>query len=247
LPWFYAVAERDHSLQNPTSPTKIRRLGEHIRLDENRRVLDVACGRAGPAIVLAETLGCRIIGVEKAREFAAVARERVAEAKLGDLVEIIQRDAKDFPLEPESFDAAICLGASFIWDGLPGTLSALEPAVRPGGYVVVGEPFWRRWPLPDDPDHMGYTNLVGTARRFQAAGIALVGLIAASEDDWDAYESLHWRALEEWLAVNPADPEADELRRQHEQFRDAYLSVEREQLGWAVFIGWKPERLGAGR
>ena len=92
--------------------------------------------------------------------------------------------------------------------GLDGTVAAVAPAVRPGGHVVVGGPFWRSWPLPDDVDDLGYVPLRETAGRFEAAGLPLVTLIAASEDDWDTYESLHWRALEEWLAANPDDAAA---------------------------------------
>ena len=129
----------------------------------------------------------------------------------------------------------MCLGASFIWDGLPGTLSALTRAARPGGDVVVGEPFWRRLPLPEGVDEDGYTSLAGTAGRFAATGLRLHTLIASSADDWDRYESLHWRALEEWLAANPDDPDAPEIGRRHQANRDRYLSVDRELLGWAIF------------
>jgi SAM-dependent methyltransferase len=69
------------------------------------------------------------------------ARRRVADAGVAELVEIVEADARAYPLAPEAFDAALCLGASFVWDGLDGTLAALAPAVRPGGYVVVGEPY----------------------------------------------------------------------------------------------------------
>jgi hypothetical protein len=44
----------------------------------------------------------------------------------------------------------------------------------------------------------------GALRR---AGFAVTGLVAASEDDWDRYASLHWRAIEEWLAENPTTRE----------------------------------------
>ena len=65
-------------------------------------------------------------------------------------------------------------------------------------------------------------------------------LIASSEDDWDTYESLHWRALEEWLAANPDDPDAPTIRERFEDGRDRYLRHERALLGWAIFVGWKP-------
>jgi SAM-dependent methyltransferase len=241
LPWFFAVAERDHAIQNPTSPEKIRWLGELLRLGPESRLLDVACGKCGPAIVLAETFGCGIVGVEQAPEFVQVARERIAQADLASLIEVIESDASEFSVEPASFDAALCLGASFIWDGLDGTLARLAPAVRPGGHVVVGEPFWRRWPLPDGVDPEGFTSLAAIVERFRAAELPPIGLVAASEDDWDAYESLHWRALEDWLAEHPGDPDAEEIRRRHEEARDRYLSVGRELLGWAIFVARKPD------
>ena len=241
MPWFHAVAERDHALQNPTSPEKILRLGELMRLDSSSRVLDVACGRGGPALVLAEAFGCTIVGVERAPEFAQVARDRVAQAGLADRIRVLEEDARRFPLEPESFDAVLCLGASFIWEGLRGTLAALAPGVRPGGRLAVGEPFWRSWPLEPAAADEGFTGLRETVERFESAGLTLVGLIASSEDDWDAYESLHWRALEEWLAANAEDPGAGDIRRQHTDARERYLSSGRERLGWAIFVGWKRE------
>ena len=60
MPWYYAVAERDHNLQDPTSPEKIRQLGELLRLGRGTRVLDIGCGKAGPALVLAQTFDCTI-------------------------------------------------------------------------------------------------------------------------------------------------------------------------------------------
>jgi hypothetical protein len=32
MPWWYTVAEHDHTIQNPTSEAKIRLLGERLRL-----------------------------------------------------------------------------------------------------------------------------------------------------------------------------------------------------------------------
>jgi SAM-dependent methyltransferase len=236
MPWYYAVAERDHHIQNPISEAKIRLLGEYLRLTATDRVLDVACGRGGPAVILAKHFGCRIVGVERAHEFASVARERVGD--LAGLVEVVERDAQDFPLEAEGFDAALCLGATFVWDGLDGTLEAMTPAVRPGGHVVVGEPYWNQWPLPEDVDDLGYVDLRGTMERIASAGLHPTGLIAASDDDWDAYESLHWRAVEDWLHQHPDDPEADDLRAEDERHRRAY--VDRRALrGWAIFVARK--------
>jgi SAM-dependent methyltransferase len=243
--WFHGIAGRDHFIQNPTSAPKIRRVGELMRLHPGCRVLDIGCGRGGPAVVLAESFGCTVTGVERASDFAEAAREFVESRNLSALVQIVPADAREFAPGPGSFDAVLCLGATFIWGGLEGTCQALLPAVRPGGHIAVGEPFWRTRPLPADveSDREGYTHLVGTAERFQAAGVRLVGLVASSESDWDDYRSLQWRAVEEWLEENPDAPEATTIRTQHLARRDRYLRFERGLLDWALFVGWKDPRL----
>src|SRR5256714_9185956 len=239
MPWYYAVAERDHELQNPTSTEKIRLLGERLRLGPETQVLDVAAGKCGPAVILAGEFGCRITAIERAPEFVAAARERVAAAGLADRIELVEQDAAEADLGRGRYDVAMCLGASFVWDGLEGTLAALTPAAHDGGAVVVGEPYWRRWPLRDGLDHKGYVTLAETVGRFESAGLAPEALIASSDDDWDRYESLHWSALEEWLAGNPADPDAPRIRELHERYRDDYLNWGRELLGWAIFVARK--------
>jgi SAM-dependent methyltransferase len=243
MPWYHGVVERRHELQNPTSAEKIRLLGERLGLGPESTVLDVASGRGGPAVLLAREFGCRIVCVERTEEFVVVARRRVREAGLDALVEIVQADGGEFPLEAERYDAALCLGASFVWDGLPGTLDALTPAVRPGGHVAVGEPYWRQWPLPEDFEPEPgeeFVTLPATVARFEAAGLEPVTLIDASLDDWDRYESLHWLAADEWLREHPDDPDADEIRARSERDRLRYLRWTRDLLGWAIVAGRKP-------
>jgi SAM-dependent methyltransferase len=241
IPRYYVIAEREHVLQNPTSREKLLLLGERLRLAPGSRVLDLASGRGGPAVLLAQEYGCSVHGIEIAPEFHAVAVERAAAAEVGDRVTFELADAAAVELPTEAYDVALCLGASFVWGALAGTLDALEPVVRPGGHVVVGEPFWRRLPLPDGYEDRGepITTLEGTIDIFESGDLHLVTVIASSEDDWDRYETLHWRAVEEWLAANPGDPDAAEVRAMHERWKRTYLRYGRDHLGWAIFVGWK--------
>jgi SAM-dependent methyltransferase len=242
IPRYYVVAERDHEIQNPTSAEKLRLLGERLRLGPGSRVLDVASGRGGPALLLAREFGCSVEGVEIAPEFHGAAVERVAAAGLADLVTFRLGDASHEAFPAASYDAALCIGASFVWGSLAGTLDALEPVVRPGGHVVVGEPFWRRLPLPDDYEDRNdpLTTLEGTVAIFESGSLRAVAVIASSEDDFDRYETLHWHAVETWLAESVADdPHAPEVRVLHERAKRVYLRHGREYLGWALFVGLK--------
>lgn len=228
---WHEIVERDHDLQNPTSAEKIELAGEYLRLAPGMRVLDVASGRGGPALLLAKRFGCHIHGIEYFASFAATARERVAAAGLEALVDVEVADASKVHLQREAWDVALCFGAAFIWGHIGDAAEHLVPAVVPGGGVAIGEPFWHEPGRADE----GFVDLPSTVARFEGAGVDLIGLVAASVDDWDRYESLHWRAAVDEIAAG-ADPAFAATHREHV---DRHLRVRRSDLGWAIFVGRK--------
>jgi SAM-dependent methyltransferase len=237
MTWWYAVVEAEHEIQNPTSEEKIRLLGRRLGLGPGSHVLDVASGRGGPALVLAREFGCRLTCVERASEFVAAARERVAHAGLDDRIELVESDAAHFELG--RYDAALCLGATFAYGGLVATLDRLSVAAP---QVAVGEPYWRVWPPPPEaePEEIvageDLLPLAATVERAESTGVRVVYLIVSSEDDWDRYDSLHWQTLDRWLEANPQHPQADEFRARGLAYRDRYLRWQRDSLGWAIFL-----------
>lgn len=231
---WHEIVERDHEIQNPTSAEKIALVGEYLRLDSSKRVLDVACGKGGPAVVLARSFGCRIHGIEVREGFAAAARQRIAEAGLTELIDVEVADASTVALEAETWDVALCLGAAFVWGHIGDAAAALAPTVVPGGGIAIGEPFWRGDPI-DLPATLGeFVDLPATVGRFESAGLDLTGIVASSLDDWDRYQSLHWRAAVETIAAG-AD---DEFAEAHNHHRANDLA-RRDRLGWAIFVGRK--------
>jgi SAM-dependent methyltransferase len=233
------MVERDHEIQDPTSPEKIRLLGEYLRLTADSQVLDMGCGKAGPAVVLAEAFGCRILGVELREAFAAEARARVKERSLEALIDVRTADAASFDLEPDCYDVAMAIGTCFIWGHIGHAARALAPGVKRGGSLALGEPYWRSEP-PEGVDREPFVSLPETVSLLESAGVRLTGIIAADQDDWDRYESLHWRAVEEWLAANPARPDAAAIRDRHRASLAAYLAHQRPLLGWAILVARKP-------
>ena len=198
-------------------------------------MLDIASGKGGPAVLLAEAFGCRLTCVERAPEFVATARERVAAAGLDDRIGIIEADAATYELGRH--DAALCLGASFVYGGLVPTLERLRTAAP---LLAVGEPYWRVTPpAKDDPKRVGeeeWLPLAETIDLAESSGVRVVSLIASSEDDWDRYETLHWQALDRWLEANPEHPQAEEFRARGAAHRDRYLRWQRAAIGWAILV-----------
>lgn len=236
MTWWHAVVEAEHEIQNPTSVEKIRLVGERLALGPGSHVLDVASGRGGPALILARTYGCRLTCIEQSPEFLAAARERVAAASLEERIELVQADASTYELG--RYDAALCLGATFVYGGLVPTLERLSAAAP---LVAVGEPYWRNPRPPDaiDPKRVAeddWRSLSQTIDAAESTGVCVVSLIASSVDDWDRYESLHWQALDEWLAANPGHPQAEEFRAAGAAYRDRYLRWQRDTLGWAILV-----------
>jgi hypothetical protein len=144
----------------------------------------------------------------------------------------------DYVYEPGSFDAAVCLGASFIWGGFSPTLKALKNAVRPGGRIAVGEPYWLSNDVPvevleKEPDIQFQTGLLQAA---WIEGLELEYMVSSSLQDWDHYEAGNWYGLARWLEDNPTHPERSQVLEHLRRGQQAYMEYGREYIGWAMFV-----------
>ncbi len=240
--WKYRrIAHRDHLVCNPTSESKLDELVALLDLPAGARVLDIACGKAELLCRIAERYGASGIGVDISPYEVETARNRVQERGLAGRVEIVQLDGAEYRADDASFDQAMCIGATWVWDGLNGTLDALSRWTRPGGLVVVGEAFWLRSPTPE---YLAFTGM--TAGMFgshaenvaagEAAGLALLYSVVSNPDDWDRYEGLQWRASESYAIECPDDPDVPELRERARDGREEYLRWGRDTLNWAMYL-----------
>jgi cyclopropane-fatty-acyl-phospholipid synthase len=83
-----AVFESPTDTLEEAQLAKYRRLAEKVRLDGSCHVLEIGCGWGGFAVFAAGTYGCRVTGITLSEEQAALARQRVTDAGLDDLVDI---------------------------------------------------------------------------------------------------------------------------------------------------------------
>ncbi|SUG02514.1 3-demethylubiquinone-9 3-methyltransferase [Salmonella enterica subsp. enterica serovar Hartford] len=48
---------------------------------------------------------------------------------------------------------AACVGATWIAGGVAGTIDLLAKSLKPGGIILIGEPYWRRIPATEEIAH----------------------------------------------------------------------------------------------
>jgi SAM-dependent methyltransferase len=237
---FFDITHRDHVICNPLSVEKVDELVQLLDLPAGARVLDIACGKAEILVRTVERYGCTGIGVDLS-PFAANDARALADRRVPGKLEIVEQDGAAFQAEPASFDLSMCVGASWTFGGHEGTLRALAGWVRPGGLIVAGEPFWKKEPPADyleagGMDRSLFADHHGNVTTGLEQGLTLLYTLVSSDDDWDRYQGLNWRAAEQWAAANPDDPDRETVLTRMRNDRDRYLRWERDLLGWAVYV-----------
>lgn len=238
---FFDITHREHVLCNPMSVEKFEELIALLRLEPGARVLEIATGKGEFIVRLAERYGVQGVGVDLSPYCVADARRKLRERDPHARLRFLEMDGADYkPEQPHSFDLAACIGASWIYGGHQATLRALKGMAAPGGWIVVGEPYWRQEPAQEYLETIGgQRSTYGTHYENAAVGLELglelVYTLVSSHDDWDRYEGLQWYAAHQWASEHPDDPDVEEvLRRVHEN-RETYLKWGRETIGWAMY------------
>lgn len=237
----FVIREGDLRILNPFDAGKLATLGQAVKLRPGTSILDLCSGKGELLCTWARDHGVVGTGVDISTAFTAAAQERAAALGVADRVRFVHGDAAAF-VPDEPVDVAACVGATWIGGGVPGTLEILERSLRPGGMLLVGEPWWRL----DPPDQATveachaesrdqFRSLPGLVELFSECGWDLVEMVLADQDSWDRYAAAHWLNLRRWLDANPDDELAGELRRELTEEPLRHVRYRREYLGWGVF------------
>lgn len=244
---FSAIAHTGMRYCNPLSVATMEAALESLDLPRGARALDVGCGKGEWLIRLAERYGAHGAGIDLAASFLAEGRDEAVQrlpGPHGGAVEFREGSARELD-ERERYDVVSCFGASHIFDGLDGTLRALAPLVRPGGWLLIGEGYWKR-----DPDD-AYLARLGASRdelRSHAATVAAgeaAGLVPSyawttTRREFDDYEWTYVRNAEEWAAAHRDHPDHDDVRRRARVIRDHALLGGREFMGFGLYLFRQP-------
>ncbi len=237
----HEIAEANHRILNPFTHEKLMLLGEVCRLHAGMRQLDLACGKAEMLCQWAKRWGIHGVGVDISQVFLAAANARAAEMGVTDHITLVEADAGQYVTGAQGFDLVSCIGATWIGNGLTGTLNLMRHAIKADGLLLVGEPYWIDTPSDAAYAALGvgrddFTSLIGTLDRMESAGLALVEMVLADHDSWDRYVAAQWWTFDAWQRAHPDHPQLADYRAANTQWRRAYLEYGRRYFGWGVFV-----------
>ena len=239
MEWYacYDISERYHDIINPSSKEKVIRAGEIAGMHAGSRVIEFGCGFAEPLALWGEHFGISGVGVEFRPYACDRAAARLRQAGLQDRIQIIHMNGAEYQFQPGAYDIAVCLGASFIWNGYRETIQAMRPTLVPGGRMIIGEPYWLTDQVP--PEYAVREKVRSEEellRLTREEGYTFEYVMHSSRDEWDTYEALNWRGFCAWLRENPSHPDRPEVERTMNQWQDDYLRFGQKYLGWAIFV-----------
>ena len=241
LPRIYTIRQNSHRIINPFTPEKLATLGRAVGLRTGQSILDLCCGKGEMLATWARDHAISGIGVDISTVSLDAARERAAELQVADRVRFVHDDASGY-VSAEPVDVAACIGATWIGNGVAGTVALLERSLRPGGLMLIGEPFWRAEPRTQQAieacharSRDEFETLPDLVTRFGDLGYDLVEMVLADEDSWDRYHAAQWLNIRTFLDANPDDELAPQLRAELTRLPMEHVRYARELLGWGVF------------
>ncbi len=242
---FSAIAHREHDYCNPISAAKIERLLDLLPLAESSRVLDLGCGRAELALRIIERFGSHVVAIDNSSLMLDAARERAQWTGALGRLHLDNMDIGSFDADPETFQLTVYLGAGGIDGGIAGICRKLKGWMQPGGYVLIGEGYWKR-KAPSDylavlrGNDLEYLDHRGNVQAGIDAGLVPMHAAVASDDEWDEYEWKYARSIERFVREQPEDPDAVTMLDRIRRWRDAYLRWGRDTLGFGAYLFYRP-------
>lgn len=242
---FSVIAHANHEICNPISHDKLMSVLDRIPFRKDAHVLDIGAGKCGVLIDLIERYELYGTAIEIEEAFIEEARENAYPRIDTGRLTIVNDDAKQVMEQYRgTFDAAICLGATHAIGDYKATLEQMNEAVKPGGYLIVGEGYWKMKPDADYLDALGAKEeeLHTHAENIQVGedlGLVPMWATVTNEDEWDAYEWQYSSSMEKYCLENPDDKDVGWMSDRIQKWRNTYLRWGRDTLGFGLYLFYK--------
>jgi 2-polyprenyl-3-methyl-5-hydroxy-6-metoxy-1,4-benzoquinol methylase len=119
-----------------------------LDLSPGKTLLDVACGAGGPALRIAATTGCSVVGIDIHEQGVSTARSLATQRGLDRIAEFrVVNAAQQLPFPDASFDAITCIDAINHLPNRLHTVAEWARLLKPGGRLLFTDPITVTGPL----------------------------------------------------------------------------------------------------
>lgn len=120
---------------------ELDRFASELGLDGSSRLLEVASGSGGPALHLAQSTGCEVVGIDFNEEGVGNANRLASEAGLDSRARFLQADAtQPMEFDSDAFSAVLCVDAINHLAGRDRIFAEWLRVLRPGGRALFTDP-----------------------------------------------------------------------------------------------------------
>jgi ubiquinone/menaquinone biosynthesis C-methylase UbiE len=241
---------------HPGGAQLTERLGRILDLGPDARVLDVASGRGGGALVLADRFGCEVIGIDFGQRNVVAATKEARKLGLADNVAFYCGDAERLPFADGTFDAVVCECALCTFLDKPTAAAEFARVLKPDGRVGISD-LTRCGPLPRELEGVAaWIACVADARPVEEYSALLAGAgLAVGETEphngalVDFVEAIRSRlfATEIMVGLKKVELPGIDLATVKDIVRCALAAAKSGTLGYMIMTAAKDagERAGA--
>ncbi|MGH7488173.1 MAG: SAM-dependent methyltransferase [bacterium] len=230
---------------NPIGSEKADRLVQLLELRPGGRALDVGCGTGEFLLRVVAHHDVHGVGLDRDSKSIAAAREGATARGLAGRCDFQEVDANDFRADPGTFDLGICIGSTHAFGmgdvAYPNTIDRMIELVRPGGYVLVGEGYWKQEPAAEYLQMIGdpvgiYRDHAGNVTFAQKRGLTPLYATVSNEEEWDHFEWCHKMKVEREAWANPDDASLAARLARSGPWIDGYLRWGRSTMGFGLYL-----------
>lgn len=205
-------------------------IGE-LNLRPGQIVLDVACGKGGVSIPLAEKYGVGVIGFDIVKEYIKEAKEMAKKRGVSGLCTFEEKDAREIVQEENNFDLLFWIAPPHLWKDSKGTIKSLRIPAKNGGFILIADAY-----LYSKTDDFGdYETLEDTNRGYTSFGDKIVKFIDYKDKLWEKdYQRTKDSAKK---ALEKAKNEKDkDIIGKYLKKLDIEEKKEKKHLGLAIWV-----------
>lgn len=114
-------------------------ISRNIDVNENTRILDLACGKGAVGIHIAKKFGCRVKGIDIMPDFIEIARKKSQEYEVQPLCDFIVGDINEAVETERNYDIVILGAVGAVLGNQEETLKKLSATIIKDGHVLLDD------------------------------------------------------------------------------------------------------------